>query len=114
MTYMSATFRLPDGKIVGVFAHYEDVLECIRRQSIDHIEEIVKKFPNSDYSVTDGYYLWVFDCIVVDFTKKRMLLTAEAPFGVQYLKEQFPDYEVTEIDPVEWLEDYVNKFFGGE
>jgi len=115
MTYMTATVRLEDGKIYGIYAHYEDVKQVLRERSVDCIRQVIEdakaRGHDIDYELVEGQpYLNYYDCVVVDFKKKQAL---EVDNNLFRLKKLLSDFEVHEIDLLEMLEGFVDTMFGG-
>ena len=111
LTYMRATFRLENGKIYGIYAHYEAIIQAIRERSVEPIRRAIEE-ESLDYQLVEGKpCLDYYNCVVVDFKIKIALDIDNSTFG---LKKLLPDFRVIKINLLRVLEGYVNLLFEGQ
>jgi len=68
----------------------------------------------TDYEIFDEPCLNYFDCVIVDFVKKRACVIGCVPFGEGYLRHLLPDFDIRKLNLMELLEKFTNEFLGVE
>ena len=114
MTYMSATIRLEDGTIYGIYAHYGAIIEVLKQRSIEPVREAIEEdrkagYKEAAYELEEGEWrLNYYDCIVVDFKNRIVLDVGNTCFNP---RSYLPDFEVHYIDLIGILESLVEIMF---
>ena len=113
MTYMTATVRLPDGKIYGIYAHYSAIMQVLREQSVDCIREAIedakKRGVETDYELEeDVIRVDYWNCVIVDFKSKRAIDVMNGCFDLQAL---LPGFKIYWINLLQDLHEMAEELF---